>query len=227
MRANFYLWTTAVAEFGLTLLGAIVALDVDRTRLYHREILTAFIVIGIVAMVTTAKYAQRSSSEITSLITGGNTFCYFDIIGQQFPPSIGNLRKNGEGPLYNVRMSIQALVPARGGGQLGRGRINATIGDLPASNRPAFHDIPLQAFNLRDEDSVDFHVKLEAKNGYWVQILCLRKVGNQWLRATKVSRVDYGTKLYGQAKPKIVFEETDPAFPCAGINWNENSLLYH
>lgn len=229
MRTNAYLWTAGVAELALTLLGAVVALSEDWAKSHRIEVLVAFVAIGGCAMFATAKYAERSSSEVSSLLTGGNTFCYFDVLGQQFPLTVGNVRKNGEGPLYNVKMKLQALVPAAGGGgaQLGRGRINCLIGDLPASNRPAFGDIPLSSFNLKDQDSVDFDVAFEAKNGYWNQKLCLRKADGRWVRATKVFRIDYGVKLYGQAKSKPIFEDIPADFPPANISWSSNSLLYH
>ena len=227
LRPSPYLWITVAGTFALTSLGAVVTLYASWANLHRGELLGTFIVLGFGVMIATVMDAWRSGSENASLLTGGDTFCYLDIIGQQFPLSVASLRKNGEGPLYNVKMKLQVLVPAAGGGQLGRGRIDCSLGDMPASNKPAFGDISLQPFVLRNQDSVDFHVAFQAKNGYWHQILCLRKVGEQWLKATKVSRTDYGVKLYGQAKSKVIFEDASPDFPDVGIKWEQNSLLYH
>lgn len=226
MLAKIYLWIVFGAGFALMMLGVAATVYQSWVESHRLTTLLFFFALGLVVMVFSILREQQSNLALESVLTGGKTFCYFDILGQQFPLSWGSIRKSSEYPLYDVNMKLQALLPPHGGGHCDR----YFIGDMPAFNKTEFDKIDLSAFSLSGQDSVDFHAKFVAKNGCWLQFLCLRKVGNHWQRATKVFRVDYGTKPGGQAKlkpEKPVLEYTDDGFPPVDMNWRHHSLLYH
>jgi hypothetical protein len=164
-------------------------------------------------------------------ITGGDTFCYLDIFGEQIPLLMANLRKHGSNPLYDLRMTLLVSIPNLGGGssnQMHTQRI--AIGNVMAADKPTFADISLQSFNLQGKGRVDFNIAFAAKNGFWHQLMYLRRLGDlgpggRWLKATKVFRIDYGSQPYKQAKSVLVFERIDDEFPMEGIGWVD-WLLY-
>jgi hypothetical protein len=174
-------------------------------------------------------------NETVQRVTGGDTFCYLDIFGEQIPLTNASLRKHGTNPLYDVTMKLLVMTPIPGGspGQSrGEGTIKLNIGNMTAAERPAFGDISLAPFNLNGKESVDFYVAFAAKNGFWHQKVYFRRIGGlvnggRWLKAIRIHRIDYGSEPYKQAKPVLILERIDENFPMEGIAWNDLLLYDH
>jgi len=138
------------------------------------------------------------------------------------PRTVIYLLKHGEYPIYDVKMKLYAIAFADTSGQ-GSGtssfseRIN--IGDIPAGKTIMLREISLTRLKFNEQNSVKLVVRFEARNGTWDQILYLRNIKSQWLRATAVFRV-YGPIALGrQTKKSLAFIKRDDGFPTKGLEW--------
>jgi hypothetical protein len=172
--------------------------------------------------------------ETIGTVTGGDTFCYLDVFGEQIPLSTVSLRKMGKYGLSDVtvKLLVSHPFPNSSPGQTTGNTGITRIGDIAAFDRPSVQDIPLAQFNLEDQENVDFNIVFSARNGIWHQLLYLRRVGGlkpggRWLKATRVFRIKYGSKPYEQARMVLIFERIDDKFPVQEISWNDWLLYDH
>jgi hypothetical protein len=181
-----------------------------------------------------AAYDQlaRAITNTSGQVTGGDAVCYLDIFGEQIPPSTASLRKWGHQPLYDVN-AILWIGHSFPGASLGQGIAQTQplrIGNLPEGDRPSFLDIPLGAFDFKDQRAVDFIVAFSARNGSWHELMYLRRIGEmgaggKWMKAIRVYKIEFTLEPYRQRKRVLIFERIDPGFPMEGISW-QDWLLY-
>jgi hypothetical protein len=163
-------------------------------------------------------------------ITGGKTFPYLEVPGEQKPLGVVSLCKEGTDPLYEVTLELSVTTPLGGGASTGRTILEVSLGNIRAGARPHFETIQLSSFDLKDKESVDICAAFEARNGSWHQIMYLRRIGgwgpeSRWLKASKVFRVEYGSEGRKQAKRVLVLDDVPEDFPLQGATWDD-SLLY-
>lgn len=126
-----------------------------------------------------------SSRQETALITGGDTFCYIDVLNQsQFNGLVAVTV--GQYPLYDVRVRITNLDkpshPVAGELGLDLG-VTVDLGNLPPRSAKLFPEtLPTS------DDSVRFDFFFAARNGFWDELLRRRRVKGRWSEALKVER---------------------------------------
>lgn len=201
--------------------------------------------------VKSSRDAVRTTQETLAYATGGDTFCYLDVIGAQNPLSIVSLRKVGPYPLYDVKINLNVMSPPPNdaGGQRIGGSQRFDIGNIPADTHLTVRDFSVRQFGLDGKSIVDINVAFEAKNGIWHELMYLRRVKGppleplpksgpfanaidgrdpnnwKWLKAIRVYKIDYGDRLGGQAKSTQIWEAIDDQFPLSETTWND-WLLY-
>jgi len=129
-------------------------------------------------------------------------------------------------------MKLMVTTPADPSGSSRQGQtIKVNIGNLPIGETPTFGDISLAPFNLAGQENVDFTVAFAARNGFWHQLMYLRrsggfKNGGRWLKAIRVLKIEYG-EPYKQAKSVVILEKVDDGFPMEGVVWKDWLLYDH
>ncbi len=155
----------------------------------------------------------RLSKDSLAAVTGGDSFCYMTLTArdnEDGPTAV--VIQQGKYPLYDVAIRLadmriweQAPPPGANAGQF----IAAVAaepkfhpGNMAVTSAAVVGRVPA----LRG-DMERFNVFFSARNGFWTQLIRLRKVAGVWTMATKVIRDD------GQPSEKLLFEKVDRGFP--------------
>lgn len=153
------------------------------------------------------------STEITNMVSGGSSFCYMTL---SVTGELGQVVfvHQGDHPIFDVDARIVDLDRLSKGMPIGDGfdfGIMVNIGNLPKSTAQLFPG----SLALEGSDSRRFNIFFSGRNGFFTQLLRLRKVDGRWVSAIRVLR--------GQA---ILLEKVDENFPRltdGSIDWDEKS----
>lgn len=156
--------------------------------------------------------------KIANLVTGGDSFSYFQIADLEPGSSAGYLMAvhQGEYPIYEVKariVDLQKMEQKKGANFT----IQSVLADdihIPIGNMPAGAASMLGPFNLGTGEKRDFNIFFSARTGFHTQLLRMRRIDGIWRQATCV-RVKDGTT------EKIAFEKIDPEFPADAIDWKK------
>ena len=142
--------------------------------------------------------------KITSMITGGESFCYMEL-GQSFLGRVEELLvfvNHGEDPLYDVTATVVDL-------HSNENKI-IDVGNIAARGARRLPALPFTP------DHTDFTIMFNARNGNWIEQLRYREVGSARRKALKVTRA---------GSEEILYELVDKGFPtdAAGkVNWHSH-----
>ena len=156
------------------------------------------------------------NKEIMNSIIGGDSFCYWTVSNIDSDRNMGLfiLLHKGKHPLYDVDITINDLDKPdqiKGNPSLAtidQGATNISIGTLISSENDLYPEIYrkkqiLGWVALGDGDTRSFNVQIYARNGFFHQVLRLKKIDGEWVSATKVTR----------GWDKVIYEEIDDKFP--------------
>ena len=93
-------------------------------------------------------------------ITGGKTFPYLEVFGEQVPLGIVSLCKHGRDPLYDVTLEFGLMTSLEEGGSIGN-IASISIGNIRAGVRLHYKEIQLSRFDLKGKESVDIYAAFE------------------------------------------------------------------
>ena len=156
-------------------------------------------------------------------VTGGNSFCYLKLLSRDTQDGSFVLLSEGEFPLYEI--SIQAVdvgsledlrirrgVPAWSFEEMESMTTYLQIATIPSHTAKTGIHIP-----IRNGTKADFNIFFSARNGFWSELVRLRKVNGLWTQATKV-QVDFaGARTEQHRLPWTAVEQN---FPQSELNWN-------
>lgn len=159
---------------------------------------------------------RERSEETIRTITGGDSFAYLDLaaLGPGDNSAILLLIHEGDYPLYDLHvrlLDVQKFNQIKGSislQKLASAETNMNVGTVVAGFAQTRGPFDLGSGNERD-----FNVSFTARNGGFHQELRFRRVGNQWVRATRVTR--------GATNPPLL-QIVDPNYPRnadGGIDW--------
>jgi hypothetical protein len=110
----------------------------------------------------------------------------------------------GEFPVYDIHVQVidrDAVVKKPPTLQaISEWAVNFDVPNLA----PGQNYMPLHAWPMPDRDEVRYNVLISARNGYFNQVLLLRRVDGVWESATRVRRGAYtdGPVIYEQVFPR-------------------------
>jgi len=150
--------------------------------------------------------------QIAASVTGGDSFCYVQVSS---PDDAGvntatlMLLHQGEYPLYNVDVRIVNLQDFRQASNQERymmQNLSETIrvGDLIPGSA-----VPIKYEQLSTGDEQDFNVFINARNGFFTQLLRRRRVDGNWKVATRVMK----SPTDGREPPIHIHEKVEDGFP--------------
>ncbi len=153
-----------------------------------------------------------------ALVTGGDSFCYMTLTlagGELDTPDMVFVHQ-GKYPLYDVSIRIVDLEKwdlLRG--NLSMPELAKTETRLNLGNLGSGKALVLGKWKLPASDRQRYNIFTSARNGFWTQLLRLRRVGGRWKMATKVLRSD-------DRREVTLFEQVDKEFPRergGQVNW--------
>jgi hypothetical protein len=160
------------------------------------------------------------NKQISQSITGGDSFAYLGpsyVSGGAFPESL-MLIHEGKFPVYDVSFRVVDLddfeaelkKPAETANILSVG-VNQTVGNL--SPRSAL----FTGITVRERPFVRLTIQISARNGHFVQSIRIKKVGESYKTANRVSKTDEA------GKDSVIYEKVDDGFPLdqnGHVNWS-------
>lgn len=170
----------------------------------------------------------RTNKDIANKVTGGNSFCYFQLMGiNSNGTGVFIVVDSGHYPLYDVMATITDLQKLEkimnhiihSGALLKRMQIEAQaqtrlpIGDMAPSLGRTFNAVTLGRAVKRD-----FNVSFTARNGSWTELMRFRLVNGKWLQAIRVQRGKPGGGL------EVLLKQIDYGYPRGSsgeVNWNK------
>lgn len=157
------------------------------------------------------------NEHIASSITGGNSFAYIAL--PPVAPSTYGLTviHQGKYPLYDLNVRIVDLAKwgkkqTRSLFDLQKDEQHLRIGNLAAGQASVLGPVQI------DSDSTSWNLFFGARNGFWTELLRIRRVGTELKFAIKVKR----NSQTGEAE--TVFEKVDPGYPrteAGRVEWGE------
>jgi hypothetical protein len=157
----------------------------------------------------------RLTKDNFAAVTGGDSFCYVALAAREDAagPTVTAVHQ-GKYPLYDVDLRITDLKrwstpPGKSAEQL---IARFHLGTLAASTTVLVGRMP----PLRGETE-RFNLHFSARNGFWTQLVRLRKVDGTWKMATKVTR----GPAPGQVSEQILIpDRVENGFPAGGeVDW--------
>lgn len=163
-----------------------------------------------------SKEIAKLNERIAGLVTGGDSFCYFQISSPDMSTNAGMLMavQHGSFPIYDVSARIvdlqlfeqkKATMTLK---TLLADDINISVGSMPVGTASMISPFPLGAGATRR----DFNIFFSARNGLYTELLRLRKLEQKWTSAIRV-------QMREGKDEKIVFEQIDPDFPKDELDW--------
>lgn len=161
----------------------------------------------------------RLSTESIKTMTGGDSFCYLDLVSVTATGGIPTIIQKGRYPLYDVTARIVdiAAIDKAGREHPGNIQMQVEIGYRlilhPGSiARGSAWFSPREYVRFTDAKRPDFNVFFSARNGLWHEVLRIRQVNGQWLEVLSVFRTDglRDTLIYASPIPKDFPNEAVP-----------------
>lgn len=176
--------SVAIFVGGILVLISVVSSGVQQSR-QEEELLT----LTRTNAVLNAKNAELNE-HIAQLITGGESFGYFEFAGTVHKPFI--FRHKGEYPLYEAKCRIVNLgdysklpsrSPAVGFGILSSTEKRINLGTIRKGSWGLQPN-----YNITTNDIQGYNIFFEARNGRWEQKIRIRRIATGFRHATLVSR---------------------------------------
>jgi hypothetical protein len=165
---------------------------------------------GADLMAKTDAIAQLSAriADLTSvnaaMLTGGESFCYFDPVEtspNEFTWYLVRMGRGTQAPLYDVRGSVLDVNALRTQPQpgtpsvpnpqaLAAARKTFSLGTLNPSESRVF-----QKTNLSGMKSQAYIIDFQARNGTWTQVICFEFAAGKWTRAVRF-QPDHDTRAF-------------------------------
>lgn len=148
------------------------------------------------------------NKEISKSITGGDSFVYISpshLTGSDFPESLMIVHQ-GKHPIYDLSIRVvdvddfnAELAKPEGHKNLLNVGVNSVVGNI-SPNTAAFSGI-----SMKEKENTKLTIQFNARNGHFSEVVHIRKVGDQYKTALKVSK-------FGESSDQI-FEKVDEGFP--------------
>jgi hypothetical protein len=160
----------------------------------------------------------RSQNEALNTATGGDSFCYIDLLAGSPDGGMPIAVQHGKYPLYDVTAQIVNLAEFDRATSKPNALLDPRvthlwhIGDLaPGSALPESGvKLPFAA-----NGKVDFNIFFSStRSGFWIENLKLRRVNNNWAVAMRVFRQRGKRKIINLMRPTI-----DKNFPVKDLDW--------
>jgi hypothetical protein len=146
----------------------------------------------------------RLNKQIAASVTGGDSFAYMVFLLQFDVPRLVLIHE-GAYPLYDVSVRISDIDKTKDRkysiSDL-ENELHFNIGNVAPHNSRMLVPIPLS------NDSLRWNIFFSARNGFFTEILRMRRINNKWKTALKV--VTNGSN--GEVA-KTLFEKVDPDYP--------------
>jgi len=157
------------------------------------------------------------NERIASSITGGNSFAYIALTPVALSAYGLTVIHQGEYPLYDLNVRIVDLAKwgkkqTRSLFELQKDEQHMRVGNLAAGQASLLGSVQI------DSDSTNWNLFFDARNGFWTELLRIRRVGAELKYAIKVKR----NSKTGEAE--TVFEKVDPGYPqteAGQVDWGE------
>lgn len=148
----------------------------------------------------------KLNREIVNSVIGGDSFCYLSIGSINPQNNIGILVavSQGEHPIYDVRariVDLQKFEKIKDNLTLqtiNQSETHINIGNMIKGMSWMVREFPLGNTTLQK----NFNIFFIARNGFYIQLLRLRKVNDKWISATKVEK-----------NGEVIFEKIHDNFP--------------
>ena len=155
---------------------------------------------SVLNLLTKSEEIARLHQELANSVIGGDSFCYLVISNIDSVKNIGIfvVLHRGKHPLYDVHARI---VDSEKFSTVEQTNTDIPLGTLiPSSARTSAR--MLDRITLGNGDTRSFNIDFSARNGFFFQVLRLKKIHGKWVHATKVLRKD-----------KVIYEKVDDEFP--------------
>ncbi len=165
-----------------------------------------------------SRQRAHSDKDLAALISGGDSFCYMYIARNEPSPDgpLYGFTPVGEFPLYDVGVRIvdrdKVIEHPTTFEQFVKGDTNLSLPTMaPGQN------VLNGRWKMPDRKEVRYNIFFSARNGYFTQVLRLRRVEGIWESATRVRRGPYndGPIIYEHVWPRYLRDPTEE------IEWDE------
>lgn len=154
----------------------------------------------------------KLNERIAGLVTGGDSFCYFDVSISSSDQEVILLSAVHQGtyPVYDIHARIVDLEMLRQKihnltiRNVFEGDTFINIGPMPVGSAALLGDL-----NLRQYTKKDLNIFFSSRNQFYQQQLRLRKIADKWTWAIRVSTYN------GQ----VLLEKIEPEFPKSELDW--------
>jgi hypothetical protein len=148
--------------------------------------------------------------QIAASVTGGDSFCYLQLSSlgvDSANTAILTLVHGGAYPLYEVGFYMADLQRFRQSSDQEATMRQSLSESVQVGNLPPNSVRPLMDWRLPDTDEQDYNIFLNARNGFFTQLLRCKRVNGNWKVATQVrkEREDGGFS--------VLYEQIDDNFP--------------
>ena len=151
----------------------------------------------------------KLNKEIVKSVIGGDSFCYLMIASLDPHSNSGILTiiHQGDHPIYDISARMADLQKMRAIEKGEKGKIDfrevmQANTNIPIGNMAKGTATAIGPFQLGTGTERNFNIFFNARNGFFTQLLRLKKINNKWVHATKVEK-----------DGKIIFEKIDSDFP--------------
>ena len=158
----------------------------------------------------------RLNQELANSVIGGDSFCYLNVANIDSVKNIGIfvVVHRGKDPLYDLNAMIVDLEKKNQiKGKPSLATVRQTSTDIPLGTLIPSSVRMLDQITLGNGDTRRFSITFSARNGFFIQVLRLKKIHGKWVHATKVLREN-----------KVIYEEVDDEFPRTAegnVEWDE------
>lgn len=181
----------------------------------------------------------KLNHKIANSITGGESFCYLELLRIQdlSEKRMLSVAHQGNYPVYDVEMSIMDKVKYK---KLTLGKtksgyatldilkaqsdasIHFELGNLPPnSTKPLRNESGNMFIDLSNLDHVEFQVTINTRNGFIYQNLILKKINGDWKKASRV--LGHPDRFDDKRLDRSLLIDIEDGFPLnedGEVNWN-------
>ncbi|HYX29519.1 MAG TPA: hypothetical protein VE863_13215 [Pyrinomonadaceae bacterium] len=168
-------------------------------------------------LMDSSKQITDLSKQAIDVTTGGNSFCFMYLSPQFSSKGLTpTFERMGREPLYDIHVQIvdiekfdelekQSQSIGRSLPFFNEANLFMSIGNMRPGS--AYYPGQYGQIVLRGDSTVhNFNAYFDARNGDWNQTIQLRKVGNEWIQATRVWR-------WTGKKDILMFQQIPKEFP--------------
>lgn len=158
-------------------------------------------------LLTKSEEIAKLNREVRDSVVGGNSFCYIATMLKQGIPRFV-LVHQGKFPLYDLAVRIVDLDKFEELKKEGmtlenlfKSEVNVNTGNLAPNQVRLLGEVLFQP-----KETVRLNIFFSARNGFFTQILRIKKVGTEWKSAFKVTQKKEG-------KQETLLEKIDDGYP--------------